>query len=148
MRLFPQKSIIIPLWQWVLFFVLLPVFDLFLFYSLFGIWLTVLSMFVFGLLGVVIAYPLVLYYWEELNRQLDRGETPTLPTLHIVLILVSVFFMVLPGMITSIIGLLFIFPLSRSFVVLYLWLQIKALRMQSGQTPAGKAAHSPEVLDV
>ena len=139
------KKIISPFWRWALYLVLIPILELFLLLSFIGTWLTLLSMLVCGLLGVFIACRTSLYYWTELNRQMDRGETPTLPVLHGVLILSAVLFMILPGLLTSLLGLFLLFPLTRSFVVSYLMLQFEAYRLRTRQ---GNAPHSPEIIDI
>ena len=150
MRLNPFKKIISPFWRWALFLVLLPILELFLLLNLpvsgfFGQGLTLSSMFVSGLLGVLIARREGLRYWIELNQQLDRGEMPTLPVLHGTLILLAALFMILPGLLTSLFGLFLLFPLTRSFVVSYLVLRFEAYRLQTRQ---GNAPHSPEIIDV
>jgi len=145
MRFMPFKKMISPFWRWALFLVLLPILEFFLLHKIFGLWLTLLSMLLFGLLGVFIAQREGRYYWVELNRQLDRGETPTLPVLHGIAILVGALLMILPGLLTSLLGLLLLFSLTRSFVVSYLVLQFEAHRLRAGN---GNAAHSAETIDV
>jgi UPF0716 protein FxsA len=147
MRINPLKKIISPFWRWALFLVLLPILELFLLlnFFVFGQWLTLVSMLVSGLLGVLIARREGLRYWVELNQQLDRGETPTLPVLHGVVILLAALLMILPGLLTSLFGLFLLFPLTRSLVVSYLVLRFEAYRFQNRQ---GNAPHSPETIDV
>ena len=145
MRFNPFKKIISPFWRLIFFLVLIPILELFLLLLLFSHWLILLGMFVSGLFGVFIAYREGLRSWIELNRSLDRGETPTLPALHGVLILSAAFFMILPGLLTSLFGLFLLFPLTRSFVVSYLVLQFEAHRLR---TRAGSPPHSPEVIDI
>ena len=142
---FPSfKKIITPFWRWALFLVSLPVLELF-FLLYFGTLLTLLSMFVSGLIGLFIAQREGLHYWIDLNRQLDRGETPTLPVIHGVLILLAALFMILPGLLTSLFGLFLLFPLTRSVVVSHLVMQFETYRQRSQK---GNAPHSPEIIDV
>ena len=143
---FPSISkFITPFWRWALFLMLLPIGELCLLLHFFGNLFTLLSMFVSGLIGVFIARQKGLHYWFELNRQLDRGETPTLPVLHGVLILLAVLFMILPGLLTSLFGLFLLFPLTRSLVVSYLVLQFEAYRLRNRQ---GNTSHSSDIIDV
>ena len=144
MRFPSLNKIITPFWRWALFLILLPIAELFLLLY-FGTLLTLLSMFASGLIGVFIAQREGLRYWIDLNRQLDSGETPTLPVLHGVLVLLAALFMILPGLLTSLFGLFLLFPLTRSFVVSYLVLQFEAHRLRSRK---GDAPHSPDIIDV
>jgi UPF0716 family protein affecting phage T7 exclusion len=144
MRFSPLKKFISPFWRLVLFLVLLPTLELFLLLYFFRTWVIPL-MFVSGLIGVFIAYREGLHYWIELNRHLDRGETPVLPVLHGILILLAALFMILPGMLTSLFGLFLLFPLTRAFVVSYMVLRFEAYRHQ---TRPGNVPHSSETIDV
>jgi UPF0716 protein FxsA len=144
MRLNSLKKVISPFWRWALFLVLLPILELFLLLH-FGTLFALLSMLVSGLLGVFIAQREGLHYWIALNQQLDRGEVPTPPVLHGVLILLAALFMILPGLLTSLFGLALLFRISRSFVVTYLVLQFEAYRLR---TRRDTTSHSPETIDV
>jgi len=146
MRLIPLKKFISPFWRWALFLVLLPILELFCLLCVFKWWwLLLLSMLVSGLLGMFIAWREGWHYWVELNRQLDRNEMPTLPVLHGVLILLAALFMIMPGLITSLIGLVLLFPFARFLVVSHLMLQFEAYRLK---TRAGSTDRSPEIIDV
>jgi len=145
MRFPSLNKIITPFWRWALFLVLLPILELSLLLYFFGSFFTLLSVFISGLAGMFIAQRVGLHYWVELNRQLDRGEIPTLPMLHSMLILSAALLMILPGLLTSLLGLFLLFPLTRTLVVSYLVLQFEAYRLHSQQ---GSAPHSPDVIDV
>jgi UPF0716 protein FxsA len=147
MRLNSLKITISPFWRWVLFLVLLPILELFCLLVVFERWwwFILLSMLVSGLFGVLIAWREGVHYWTELNRQLDRGEMPTLPVLHGVLIMSAAFLMIMPGLLTSLVGLLLLIPFTRFFVVSHLVLQFEAYRLR---TRKGNADHSPEIIDV
>jgi UPF0716 protein FxsA len=145
MRLHFLKKIISPFRQWALFLALTPMLELFLLLFFFGLWLTLLSMLISGVLGVFLAQREVSRHWIELNQQWDRGETPTVPALHGGLILLAALFMILPGLLTTLFGLLLLFPLSRTFIVSYLVLRFEAYRLHARQT---NAPHSPDIIDV
>ena len=145
MRLISLKKIISPFWRWALCLILLPILELFLLLCVWWQWLILLSMLVSGLLGVFIAWRVGGHYWVELNRQLDRGEIPTLPVLHGVLILAAALLMIMPGLLTSLVGLVLLFPFTRFLVVSHLVLQFEAYRLR---TREGNADRSPEIIDV
>ena len=145
MRFPPLNKIITPFWRWALFLVLLPILELFLLLHFFGNLFTLLSIFVSGLVGMYIVQRKGLHYWIELNRQLDHGETPTLPVLHGTLILLAALLMILPGLLTSLLGLFLLFPLTRTFVVSYLVLQFEAYRLRARKE---NTPHSPDIIDV
>jgi len=146
MHLIPLKKFISPFWRCALFLVLLPILELFLLLYVFQWrWLILLSMLVSGLLGVFIAWRVGGHYWVELNRQLDRNEVPTLPVIHGVLIMLAALLMIMPGLLTSFIGLVLLFPFTRFFVVSHLVLQFEAYRLR---TREGNADRSPEIIDV
>ena len=145
MRIYPLKQLISPFWRWALFLVLLPILELFLLLSFAGIWLTLLSILICGLVGILIAYREGLRHWTQLNQHLDRGEAPTVHALHGVLVLLATVFMVLPGLLTSLFGLFLLFPLTRSLVVSYLILRFEAYRLQTRKENTPRA---PEIIDV
>ncbi|MDR0327330.1 MAG: FxsA family protein [Planctomycetaceae bacterium] len=147
MRLYPFKKSFSPFWRWALFLVFLPILELFLLLNFFvwGQWVTLSSMLVSGLLGIFLARREGLRHWIELNKQLDRGETPTLPVLHGIVILLAALLMILPGLLTSLFGLFLLFPLSRAFVVSYLVLRFESYRHQTRQS---NTPSSPEIIDV
>ena len=144
MRFSLLKTFISPFWRLVLFLVLLPTLELLLLIYLLKMWVIPL-VFVSGLIGVLIAYREGWYCWRELNLQLDRGESPMLPALHGVLILLAALFMILPGFLTCLFGLFLLFPITRALVVSYLVLRFEAYRYHIRQ---GNAPHSPDIIDV
>jgi len=145
MRFFSFKKIVSPFCQWTAFLVLIPVLELFLLLHFLGTWFTLTSMFVSGMLGMTIAYRRLLYYWGEFTEQLNRGEVPSLPFLHGLLILFALSLMILPGILTSLVGLFLFFPLARAFFVSYFLLQMEAQRFQKQRS---KTSSPPEVIDV
>jgi UPF0716 protein FxsA len=145
MRFFSLKKIISPFGRWTLFLVLLPILELFIMISFLGTLLTLLSMLVSGMIGVFVAYRAGLHCWAELNRQLDCGESPMQSVFHGVLILSAATFMILPGFLTSLLGLFLLFRLPRSLVVSYLVLQFKLYRLQTRKQDAPR---SPAIIDI
>jgi UPF0716 protein FxsA len=146
MKFFPFKKFISPFWRLVVFLVLLPTLELLLAIYFFKMWV-ILLMFVSGLIGVFIAYREGWHCWRELNRQLDRGETPVLPALNGVLILLAALFMILPGLLTSLFGLFLLFPITRELVASYLVLRFEAYRHQTRQGNDGQGITSDRYAD-
>jgi UPF0716 protein FxsA len=142
---FRVRKIVTPLGRLILLLVLIPMLELFLWLFFFSPWITLLCMLISGLFGVIVAYRQGSHYWIELNRCLDRGETPTLPALHGILILSAMFLMIVPGVLTSLFGLLLLFPITRSFIVSYLVLRFEAQRLH---TRKSNAPDSPEIIDI
>jgi len=145
MRFNPFNKAAFRFWRTALILVLIPVGELVLLLYLCGQWFTVLSMLIGGLLGAFFARRAGVSCWIEFNRQLDRGEIPTAPTLNGVLILLAALLLVLPGLLTSLVGLALFFPLTRTFIVSYLVLHFEAHRLQ---TRKRNAPQSPEIIDV
>ena len=144
------KKILSPFWRLVFLLVVIPMLEVFFLIHFLGEWLTLLSMFLSGLLGVFLAYREGWRYWHEMNQRLDRGESSAQPALHGVLIIMGALFMILPGLMTSLFGIFLLFPMTRSLVMSYLVLRFEAHRHQArrGNTPRGDTPHSPEIIDI
>ena len=145
MRFNPFNKATFRFWQTALPLVLIPVAELALMLFFCQPWFIVSSVLVGGLLGAYLARRTGVRCWTELNRQLDRGETPTVPALNGVLILLAAMLLILPGLLTSLIGLVLFFPLTRTVMVSYIALRFNAQRLQTrnrdSQTP-------PEIIDI
>ena len=132
-------------WRTALMLVLIPAAELGLLLHFFGSLFTVVSVLVSGLLGAFLAHRQGTRCWIELNRQLDGGEMPTVPVLDGILILLAAGLLVLPGLLTSLVGLVLFFPLIRTFIVSYMVLHFNAqrLRTRKQHTPS-----TPEIIDI
>jgi len=132
-------------WRTALVLVLIPVLDTAFLLWFFGPLLTMLTMLVGGLLGAFLAYRQGVRCWLELNQQLNHGETPVMSVLNCFLILLAVLLLLLPGLLTCLIGLVLLIPLARSIVVSYMVLNFEAHRLRTRQreTPS-----SPDIIDV
>ncbi len=119
----------------------------------FGLWwfsgglgtVLVILAFVFGsaLLGGFLARRQGLRCWMEFNRQLDRGEEPNTTLMHGFLIFLGAMLLVIPGLLTSLAGLLLMIPLFRMLVITQLRLRFLAYRVQGRH-----AAPTPETIDI
>ena len=146
MRFNPFNKAAFRFWQTALPLVSIPVVELALMLYVFpGSLFTLLSVFLGGLLGAFLARRTGVRCWIELNQQLDRGETPTVPTLDGVLILLAALLLILPGLLTSLVGLVLFFPLTRTFIISYIVLQFESYRHQSRKRDAPS---QPEIIDI
>jgi UPF0716 protein FxsA len=132
-----------PFWRIALPLAFLPVLELLGLYYFFGIIFTVLSMVGGGLLGLFILQHQGRFYWEELNRQLDRNEVPIQSVVNGSLLLLAAALLIMPGLITDAVGLLLWFPLTRSFAASHLQLLFNFYRSRT-RTHSG----SPDVIDI
>ena len=131
MRFRFSHKIVSPFWRWALFLIGIPILELFLLHTALGMIPTLLCMFVSGLTGVFIAQREGLHCWRELHRQLDHGQVPTSPTIHGVLILTAAFLMILPGLLSSLLGFSLFFRLPRTLIASYMEVHFNAYRLQS-----------------
>jgi len=145
MRLPLFRRVPFRFWQTALPLVLLPVAELALLVYVFKELFTILTVLVCGLIGAFLAHRTGVRCWIELNRQLDRGEMPTVPALNGVLILLAAFLLILPGLLTSLIGLVLFIPLTRTFIISYIVLRFNAQRLQTQQRNATSPA---DIIDI
>ena len=129
-------------WRLALLFVLFPVVELlgmWVFSLLFGN-LTMLCCFIVtGLLGAVLAMFQMTRYWAECQRQIQRGEIPTHPASHGILVLIASALLITPGFISDLIGMLLLLPPIRSIVIDY-------IQRRCNDSPSTN--HPPEAPDV
>ncbi|MGL4594435.1 MAG: FxsA family protein [Thermoguttaceae bacterium] len=112
-------------------------------FGVIGMAFVLVGIVVTGLLGAAIIRLQGGYYWKEFHRQLDRGETPTFAILHGLLLILAAFFLIVPGILTDIIGLLLLLSPIRAFVISYLLLRFEQYRLRSRFS-----THPPDVFDV
>ena len=135
-------------WRLALLFVLLPTLDLlglWFFSSVFGLLTTLLLVVGTGIFGVLLAKRQGLHCWLELNRQLDYGETPTLPIMNGILVFLAAGLLIIPGIITDVFGLLLLIPPVRRLVISHILLRFEAYRAQTRRRQAPK---DPDVIDI
>jgi len=145
MRFNPFRRAAFRFWRTALPLVLMPAAELALLLYFFGILFTLLNVLIGGLFGAFLARRQGVRCWMEFNRQLDHGETPTVPVLSGVLILLAVLLLILPGFLSGLAGLVLLFPPTRAFVISYLVLYFEAHRLQKRKREAPSA---PEVIDI
>ncbi|MDR1963901.1 MAG: FxsA family protein [Planctomycetaceae bacterium] len=141
-------------WRLVLVFILLPALDLLglLFcsnlFGLLGFVFIVIAILGSGVLGAFLARYQGLRCWIEFNRQLDRGESPTLSALHGILILLAAVLLIVPGLLTDFMGLLLLVPPVRSLLISHLQLRFEAYRAQTSRHPRQPPPNTPDIIDV
>ena len=145
MRFNPFNKAAFRFWRTALPLVLIPVAELALMLCFLGTPFTLISMLIGGLLGAFFAHRAGVRCWIELNRQLDHGETPTVPALNGVLILLAALLLTLPGLLTSLVGLVLFFPPTRTFIISYIVLQFESHRYHAHRKDTSS---QPETLDI
>lgn len=131
-------------WRLALFFILLPLIEFlgicFIATNIFSWLIMLLVIIATGALGALLVGRQGRRCWANLNRQLDQGETPTVPLLHGVLVLTAALCLLSPGVITDFVGLLLLIPLLRTLIISHAILRFEAYRsrlapsqFQSGQ---------------
>ena len=141
------KKIISPFRHWALLLILLPVLELFFMLQFFSRsqWLILLSMLIGGVFGVFVARRECMRHWIELNQLLDHGKFPMVPIINGMLVILGALFMVMPGLLSCLLGLFLLFPLTRFLVATHILLQFEAHRLRTQQRNAHR---SPEIIDV
>ncbi len=125
-------------WRLNLLFVGLPILELFMIFLvmnfiLFGSIFVLLEIIVTGFLGAFFVRRQGLSCLYDIQRLLDRGETPTDEFCHGVLILIAGALLITPGLITDFVGfLLLIYPL-RCMVISYSRFRFDESRLRGRQ---------------
>jgi UPF0716 protein FxsA len=88
--------------------------------SIFGVWHTVALVVITGIVGAYLARDQGLKVIREFQESLAQGKIPTNPIVEGALILVAAALLVTPGVITDIIGFLFVIPQSRKIIAEFL----------------------------
>lgn len=137
-------------WRLVLIFTLIPIIELLLIgfmtvMNVFGMVILLVFIVATGILGAALVRRQGLRCWSELNRQLDRGETPTVTAVNGVLILIAALCIIAPGLLSDFVGFLLLVPLVRALVVSHLLLRFESYRLQTGHV---KSRSPEDVIDI
>lgn len=132
------------------FLILIPVLDLLgiVYFSggAFGFLLPLTTTILTAIAGLYLARRQGLRCWIALNECLDRGESPSVPLMHGVLIFLGGVLMLMPGLITDLIGLLLMISPVRALVVVHVRLRFESYRAQSRRYPPPPSP--PDVIDI
>lgn len=92
--------------------------------NMIGGWWVVILILLTGLLGITIAKRQGLSTWKEAQRSMQAGMSPKEQILDGLAIFTGAILLFIPGFITDILGLLLIFPWTRTIFKLYVlkWL--------------------------
>lgn len=104
-----------------------------------------------GFFGATIARRQGLACWKELHERIDRREQPTETIMQGLLILLAGVLLILPGLLTDVIGCFLLIPLCRRWVIRYAADRFLLYRMRRNNgpvpDPAGREAVSGGDVD-
>ncbi len=108
-----------PLWALALLFLLVPIAELYVIYQVgdaIGIWWTFLLLAADSLLGTLLLKSQGRAVWQRFNDNLAQGRVPHREVLDGVLVIFGGAFLITPGFLTDIVGMVLLIPPSRSVV--------------------------------
>jgi UPF0716 protein FxsA len=109
----------VPLWALALLFLLVPIAELYVIYQVgdaIGIWWTFLLLAADSLLGSLLLKSQGRAVWQRFNDNLAQGRVPHREVIDGVLVIFGGAFLITPGFLTDIVGLVLLVPPSRSVV--------------------------------
>jgi UPF0716 protein FxsA len=109
----------VPLWALALLFLLVPIAELYVIYQVgdaIGIWWTFLLLAVDSLLGSFLLKSQGRSVWRRFNDHLAQGRVPHREVIDGVLVIFGGAFLITPGFLTDIVGLVLLIPPTRSVV--------------------------------
>jgi UPF0716 protein FxsA len=108
-----------PLWALVLIFLLVPVAELYVIYLVgdaIGVWQTFLLLAADSVLGSLLLRSQGRSVWRRFNEALGIGRVPHREVIDGVLVIFGGAFLITPGFLTDILGLVLLVPPTRSVV--------------------------------
>lgn len=102
-----------------LFIIALPAIEIYVLLlsgHLIGIWFTLLLIIVTGVLGLFLAKRQGLETWRKAQEQIQYGYMPGNEIIDGICILIGGVFLVLPGLISDVMGILLLLPLTRNLL--------------------------------
>jgi UPF0716 protein FxsA len=121
-------------WKLIILFIFVPVIEitvLWLLLFVFKLFYTILIIFGISILGIFLAKRQGLYWWVEFNRQIDKGEVPRLPVMNGMLIFIAALFLIVPGLLSDICGIMLLFPFVRVIIIDHLTLRFEEYRKKT-----------------
>jgi UPF0716 protein FxsA len=109
----------VPLWALALLFLLVPIAELYVIYQVgdaIGIWWTFLLLAADSLLGSLLLKSQGRSVWRRFNDNLAQGRVPHREVIDGVLVIFGGAFLITPGFLTDIVGVVLLVPPSRSVV--------------------------------
>ena len=83
---------------------------------LIGIWFTLLLILLTGALGLLLAKRQGIENWRKVREQIQNGYMPGNEIIDGICILIAGIFLVLPGLISDLIGIILLFPFTRNIL--------------------------------
>jgi UPF0716 protein FxsA len=108
-----------PVWALILLFVAVPIAELYLIYLVgdaIGVWLTLALLAADSLLGSLLLRSQGRSVWNRFNEALAEGRVPRREVMDGVLVIFGGAFLITPGFLTDVVGLLLLIPPTRSAV--------------------------------
>jgi UPF0716 protein FxsA len=108
-----------PLLVLILVFLVVPVAELYVIYQVgdaIGIWWTFLLLAADSLLGSVLLKSQGRAVWRRFNEELERGRMPHREVIDGVLVIFGGAFLITPGFLTDLVGLILLLPPTRGIV--------------------------------
>jgi UPF0716 protein FxsA len=109
----------VPLWALALLFLLVPIAELYVIYQVgdaIGIWWTFLLLAADSLLGSFLLKSQGRAVWRRFNDNLAQGRVPHREVIDGVLVIFGGAFLITPGFLTDIVGVVLLIPPTRSLV--------------------------------
>jgi UPF0716 protein FxsA len=121
-------------WKLILLFVFIPVIELaglWIFSTLFHPLFALIVIICVSFIGVLLAKRQGTRCWIEFNRQIDKGETPKLPVMHGMLILIAAALLIVPGLFSDFCGLLLLLPFVRTIIIEHITMRFENYRKKT-----------------
>jgi UPF0716 protein FxsA len=108
-----------PLWALILIFIAVPIAELYVIYLVgdaIGVWQTLALLAADSLLGSLLLRSQGRSVWNRFNEALAAGRVPRREVMDGVLVIFGGAFLITPGFLTDVLGLLLLIPPTRSVV--------------------------------
>jgi UPF0716 protein FxsA len=108
-----------PLWALILIFIAVPITELYVIYLVgdaIGVWQTLVLLAADSLLGSLLLRSQGRSVWNRFNEALAAGRVPRREVMDGVLVIFGGAFLITPGFLTDVLGLVLLIPPTRSVV--------------------------------
>lgn len=110
-----------------------------------GMILTLLLIAGTGIVGAFLIRRQSLRCWQEINRYLDIGETPTMPLMNGFILSIAAVLLIVPGILSGCLGFLLLVTPIRFFVISHVVLRFEAYRHKRQDQSRRK---EPDIIDI
>jgi UPF0716 protein FxsA len=108
-----------PLWALILIFIAVPIAELYVIYLVgdaIGVWQTLLLLAADSVLGSLLLRSQGRSVWNRFNEALSAGRVPRREVMDGVLVIFGGAFLITPGFLTDVLGLVLLIPPTRSVI--------------------------------